>query len=191
MTRRILLSLLMIGLTVAGVSSATAAYFSSTVVQDNNTFSMGSVKIGNLSGMPLTFTNLIPTIQQTKDVALQYTGTTPADIYIGFSDQGGGSPSLYDSAHDISYMEAAIYDKDTDKWVIGWTDVGHFFADWTKIATSVSGGWKHYTVYVRLKSTAANEFQGVTNTNHLVIHAIQSGVSITSFPKPHTITAWP
>lgn len=62
MTKRIILSLAMIVLTIAGVTSATMAYFSDTATSSGNTFTAGTLDLtlGESGGAPISLINMQP-----------------------------------------------------------------------------------------------------------------------------------
>jgi predicted ribosomally synthesized peptide with SipW-like signal peptide len=181
--KKILMSLLTVALVSSIAIGATQAYFSDTEIISGNTFASGSVTIGETRGLPFSFTNLIPTIEQSKNADVQYVGTTPADIYVGIAHQSGFA--FFDPTGPTSYIQVAIKDRQTGDLIRSWTDAEHYFANWTKIATNVSPNqWKYYEILVRLKSNAGNELQNKTNHSKLVIRAVQAGVGVQETKLP-------
>ncbi|MBU1084729.1 SipW-dependent-type signal peptide-containing protein, partial [Patescibacteria group bacterium] len=84
MTKRIILSLAMIALTIAGVTSATVAYFSDTAVKGDNTFVMGTVIVEHIEGLPFMFETVIPGEQRESDIiTVENTGSIAIDLYVG------------------------------------------------------------------------------------------------------------
>ena len=62
MTKRVVLSLAMIALVIAGVTSATIAYFSDTAISSGNTFTAGTLDLtlGESGGAPISLTSMQP-----------------------------------------------------------------------------------------------------------------------------------
>ncbi|MGI5841643.1 MAG: hypothetical protein ACOX6N_05500 [Patescibacteria group bacterium] len=169
--------------------AATRAYFSETKVLGNNTFATATVMLSNKTNLPLTFSNLIPGEERSQDVGIKYGGTVNADIYVGVAD--GGTDPKYKTLFDpnlnrgTSYAQMAIWDNASSNWVKGWTDVGHYFGNWTKVATNVNpNSWSNYTVHFRLKSNVGNDFQNIVNINNVVLYTVQTGAPAPTTPEP-------
>lgn len=175
--RKILLSILTIGFVAIVAIGATVAYFSATSTVLENTFASGNVTLGEVWNLPLTFGNLIPGIEQSRDAAIKYTGTTPADIYIGMANQSGYA--WYDPSTNISKMEFAIWSAEDGIWLVNWSPVKNILADWIKVASNVNPNtWRHYTVKVRVYPDVGEEAEGQTNVSKLIIHAVQAGAPV-------------
>lgn len=165
---------MIMALASATAFGATRAYFSSGKVLSANTFSTGNVSMNNTWNLPLRFANLIPGVEQSQEGSIQYTGSVAGDIYVGVADFDSSNGRFYDPLKDESYLQIAIFDKDLNSYIVGWTDIKSFFAGWTKIATNVDQNvWKNYKLDVRLKDTVGNELQSKTNISNLVFYAVQ------------------
>jgi hypothetical protein len=186
---RILLSLAMIAITLVGVSTATSAYFSHGEVLGNNTFSTGSVILdqSNFQGFPLTFLNLAPGVQVSKDVHIQYTGTLNADIYVG--------------ARGTSHPGELTYFADKTNMIIRQGGVGDWYnglvsglsTTWVKVASNVAQNqWLDYTLFMTLDLNTPNEFQGKTNSDtELLFYSVQTGnPAPTTVPWTTTGNVW-
>lgn len=177
MTKRLILSLLMIGITIAAVTSATVAYFNATSQNTGNTFSMGTVSLGDTQGFPFAFNNLTPGEQSVSGIlGINYTGSIPADFYFGVKAESGADlrPILQ------MQIEKMHWDGSTwvsDGWVFGdWVPVNNAFAGWSKFAENVNlGEWRGGKIYLRVDPNASNDYQGDSATNTVFIHAVQQG----------------
>lgn len=179
MTKRIILSLAMIALVIAGVTSATVAYFSATASKTGNTFSMGTVTLNtSTNGFPFAFTNLTPGSQSESGLLqVQYTGSIPADLYFGVKDEGGGDNLIPILKMQIERMRWDGASWVHDAWIFPtWEPVTTAFDSWTKVAENVTQNqWNTYKVYLLVDEGAGNEYQGDSATNTVFIHAVQSG----------------
>ncbi len=177
MTKRIIFSLLMIGITVAAVTSATVAYFNATSVNNNNTFSMGTVSLGDTQGFPFTFNNLTPGQESVSGVlGINYTGSITSDLFFGVKAQYG------DDLKDVLELQIEKMKWDgatwvSDGWVFSdWVPVSTAFYQWSKFADNVlQGEWRGGKIHIRVKTTADNTYQGKSATNTVFIHAVQQG----------------
>lgn len=181
--------MVMIGITLAAVTTATVAYFTDTLSINNNTFATGTVDLDDTwtSGLPFNFSNLTPGNESISEVlGVGYGGSIPADLYFGAKAQSG------DNLKDI--LEYYIEEVDSSGThisnVTGWNGVVNAFAGWTKIAENLnSSDWKYYKIHLRVLSTTDNNYQGKSATNIIFIHAVQHGQSApTTAPWEYTPT---
>jgi len=181
MTKKIILSLAMIALVIAGVTSATVAYFSDTARMSNNTFSMGTVSVkGEGEGrsdvwqLPLTLGNMIPGQEKISTLfAIKQSGTMPVDFYLGFkviNDQRVRDELSYAVLETNSSGEGL-------KWWRGkWTGMNDLLNHWRKIGDNANPNtWHYYKLYVYPNLGMSNSLQGKTDTMQLIIYAVQHG----------------
>jgi len=185
MTKKIILSLAMIALTIAGVTSATVAYFSNTTVSKGNTFSMGTVEVTQADGwgLPYTLSNMIPCEQrESKIIIVKNTGSVPIDLYFGEKHRSG-------QGNFVDMVDYAIDEVDSGgvslrRWV-GWDDIGLLFTTWNKVADNIpANGYKRYKFYVRLDCDMDNDFQGKSATNDIILYAVQHDAPAPETPAP-------
>lgn len=168
----------MIALTIAGVTSATVAYFSATASKTGNTFSMGTVTLNDsTNGFPFAFANLTPGSQSESGLLqVQYTGSIPVDLYFGVKAETGDNlmPILSMQIERMRYDGANWVH---DAWIFPtWEPVTTAFASWTKVSENVTQDqWNTYKVYLLVASDAANTYQGKSATNTVFIYAVQAG----------------
>ncbi len=184
MTRRIILSLAMIALTIAGVTSATAAYFSDTAKVSNNTFAMGTVSVkGESEGksdiwqLPLTFNNMVPGQARVSNLfAIKQSGTIPVDFYVGLkvtNDQGVRNK-----------LEYAILETDSTGapkkwWVTEWDSMNNLLSSWKDIGNNIGPSeWHYYKLYIYPDPDMENTYQGKTDVMQLIVYAVQSGYGV-------------
>jgi len=183
MTKRIILSLAMIALTIAGVTSATVAYFSDTASKKGNTFSMGTVILNaSTNGFPFAFTNLTPGSQSESGLLqVQYTGSIPADLYFGVKAESGTDlTSILKMQIERMKYDGANWVHDA--WIFPtWESVTTAFGSWTKVSENVAQNqWNTYKVSLLVDSNAANVYQGRSASNTVFIYAVQHGYSAPS-----------
>ncbi len=175
MMKRTISSLFMISLTIAAVSSATVAYFNATSINTGNTFSVGTVSLGNTQGLPLSFTNLTPGEERISSIlAVNYTGSLPADLYFGIKHENGDDlKNILKVKIEKMRWKGSNWESDgfiNDNWI----EVSNLFEQWTKFAENVTGGsWRGVKVYLQVDPTADNTYQGKSVTNTIFIHAVQ------------------
>ena len=185
MTKRIILSLAMIALVIAGVTSATVAYFSDIAVKGDNTFAMGTVDLDTTwtSGFPFSFVNLTPGAESVSGVlGVGYGGSIPADLYFGIRAVSGAD------LKDILdyYIEEVNADGSHIRNVFGWRGAIDAFANWNKVADNlVEGNWRYYKVHVRVHGNAGNIYQGLSAMNDVILYAVQDGQTPPASPAPY------
>ena len=182
MTKRIIVSLAMIALVIAGVTSATVAYFSKTAVSSGNTFTMGTVDVTNTSGLPFMFTNMIPGEQRESGIIkVRNTGSIPIDLYVGerattTSGTGDFKDVVAYAINEVSCSDGSY----VHQWV-GWQAVKSLFSTWNKVGENIlTWEYRCYKVYVKPDANMANTFQGQSAVTDVLIHAVQHGYSAPS-----------
>jgi len=89
MTKRIIISLAMIALTVAGVSGATIAYFTDTAESAGNTLAMGTLDINfDSSALPVHLANMQPGAEQQMQFNVKNAGSLSAILQFMLSVPG-------------------------------------------------------------------------------------------------------
>lgn len=165
--------MVMIGITLAAVTTATVAYFSNTQSINGNTFATGTVLLDKtlISGLPINMTNMAPGITQTIPVGFQYKGSLNADIYIGVT---GYAHDPSDGNYFGSVTKLVINDGTTDIYD---NYVSGLSTAWLKIANNVTPDqWKYYTLAFTMDSATGNEKMGQTNTDTVIkLYAVQTG----------------
>ena len=177
MTKRIILSLAMIALTIAGVTSATVAYFSDTAVSSGNTFTMGTVDVTNTGGLPFMFTRTFPgELKESRIISVQNTGSIPIDLYIGERHTSGDGD--FKEVVDYAINEVSCSSGNKIKTWVNWQKVLSLFSTWNKVGENVPANeYKCYKVYVKPGASMDNEFQGESAVTDVFIHAVQHGYS--------------
>jgi predicted ribosomally synthesized peptide with SipW-like signal peptide len=187
MIKRIVLSVVMITIAVSAVAAATSAYFSDGKVLSGNTFTTGTVKIGDTYGTPLHVTGLTPGVTvDVSDVDVDYTGTINADLYIGA--RGTSQPG--DPTYLADKLWINIYKHGTTDLVWGgW--VKDLSTNWKSIATDIGSGWQNYDLQFTLDGSAGNTYQGINNIDTVIlIYAVQHGGVVPGTPYLTTGTNW-
>jgi predicted ribosomally synthesized peptide with SipW-like signal peptide len=207
MTKKIILSLAMISLAIAGVTSATIAYFSDTARVSNNVFAMGTVTLGGTQNMPFELSNLAPgEISVTDVMRIQYTGSLPADLYFGLKHQSG-----HDLKEILQYrIERMEWVSGTgwehDAWIggPGWKNPGDSegpFAKWIKIQTNLTENqWGNFKLHIKVRAGEEvdfphssgsysvsdwNWYQGKSATNQVILYAVQTGSGYVPATPPY------
>jgi predicted ribosomally synthesized peptide with SipW-like signal peptide len=173
--KKILLSLLTIALVSVVAVGATRAYFADDEIVPGNTFSTGTVRIGETWQMPLTFSGLYPAAEQTSPIfAVKYIGSVKGDLYYGLKF----TPN-HDDLSGVLYIqiERVTSAGDHIDWIYGgWTSVTQPFNNWTKVASGLNQNeWAYYKLSVRMDQNAGNEYQDKTAVNDVVLYAVQQG----------------
>jgi len=176
MTKKIILSLVMISLAIAGVTSATIAYFSDTAVSSGNTFTMGTVDLDTAwtSDFPFAFVNLTPGEESVSGIlGVGYGGSIPADLYFGMRDDG--TSGAFDLTPILDYyIEEVEAGGAHIRNVFGWRPAIDAFENWNKVADSVNeGDWKYYKLHIKVSENATNQYQGQFAGNDVILYAVQ------------------
>ena len=171
MTKRMILSIAMILVAVSAVAGGAVAYFSDIKIIEGNTFATGEVSLGEVTGMPMTVTGLVPGESRTLAASFTYDGSVNADVYLGVSGTG-------DTDYLADVLEIVIENNaQTVNYYNGL--VSGLSSAWTRIAENISGGTtRYYKVTITLDSSVGNEYQGKTNTDTVImLYAVQAGGS--------------
>ena len=168
MLRKTMMSVMVIAMVALFIGVGTYAYFSSDYRVNGNTTAIGDVEISGTGGLPFNFSNMEPGGEYSTDVSLTYDGTINGDVYFGLHAQDGDDLT--------SVLEAAIYDRDNNTWVTGWTPIGNLFGAWTLVSSNTAKNvTRAYTVHVRMKANADNSFQNKWATAQVILYATQVG----------------
>ena len=182
-TKKLLLSLLVVG--VAGSIAAFGVFsaFSSTTSNSGNQFTAGTVAIGDNDGDNFVFNNLNakPGTTATKCVKVDYTGSLDADVSLYIPEAIGdlknvvnltiqpgsfpGAPPASNACTGFNPDGAAIFNNTLDNWTH--TNYGNGLVDGPGVATY----WQAtnsvvYQITATVSSGAGNTAQGDT-TNAL------------------------
>lgn len=158
---RIILSLAVIAMAGSAAVATTRAYFSNGQVLGNNTFSTGTVVLNqsNMSGLPISMTNLAPNESRSQNVDIKYTGTLNADVYLGT----GGKTGTTDPKYFANHLNIVITDRNDGSTIYTGTAAG-LSGSWTKLMTDIG---QDQTKYLKLVATLdpniENTHQGVLN----------------------------
>ena len=183
--KKVLLSLGIIALVAGVVAGGTIAYFSDTAVVEDNVFAMGTVELGETwDTPPFELENLAPGEEYETDLAIQYDGTLPADLYVGAQEQSG-----WDDLGAILEYRIAELNEDwkpvrwaaggSDEWIhFGYSD--HLMSSWTKVAEELEeGDWGRVRLHIRVRTEPLddtvdmNDFQGAEEKVSIILHAVQ------------------
>jgi predicted ribosomally synthesized peptide with SipW-like signal peptide len=169
--KRIAMSLMTIAAVTVMVVGATNAYFHDVAAVRGNTFSNGTVAIGDLTSRSLTVTDLAPGAWTgAYELIIPYVGNLNADLYVGAT--GTSAPS------DLAYFGDKLYVRAYS----GSNVVYEGFANdlsthWRKFASNVSKSDQTFQLYFYLDPSVDNSKQGVSNTDtELLIYAVQTGM---------------
>lgn len=182
----------MIALTIAGVTSATVAYFSKATYVEGNTFAMGTVDVISIGGLPYMFTNMIPGEQRVSDIIkVQNTGSIPIDLYVGQRDTSGGGGINFIGNVGYAIVEVQWNEgiwENVKTWV-GWQDIESLFSTWKKVGQNIPANAKrYYRVYVKPSETMGDGFQGGQAITDVILYAVQAGAPAPTTPIPAN---WP
>ncbi len=189
--KKIILSLAVVGLVGGLAGGATWAYLSDTVTVEGNTLSTGSVTLGATHELPFEIENLVPGGEFSTDLAIQYDGSTPADLYIGGKEEGG-----MDLGPVLQYkLERMKSGWEHDGWIVGgannWKDIDgnmNLLADYIKTHEDLEDGDRaRVRLHIRMKKGAEvdfddipgvhnwNDYQNMEESITLIMHAVQAG----------------
>lgn len=175
MTKRIIISLAMIALTIAGVTSATVAYFSDTVVKYGNTFAMGTVKVTQWGDLPYQFANLIPGQRRDSNkITVKNTGTMPIDLYIGQKETSNDGIDLIGKVQYTIYEVDCTTEERGKTWVSP-EDILNLYTGWKKVGNDIPAGESRCYKFSATPSGTLldDEFQGKGVTNAVIIYGVQ------------------
>jgi len=163
--KKIALSLATIAAMLTMTVAATGAYFSDTKHITGNTFSTGTVQIGNLDSTHLIVTNLAPGVWTPYyNVDIPYIGSLNADLYA--AAYGNGQDYIADQ------LTVQIVNKDSGTVVFQDT-ANKLSQNWAKVASNIGpNSWNHFALAFMLDANSTK--QGVTNTNtYFLLYAVQ------------------
>lgn len=174
---KIIISLAMIALTIAGVTSATVAYFSDTETVGGNIFAMGTVEVTEVGGgLPYAFTNLIP--GQRRDsgkITVKNTGSMPIDLYV--RQQETSNPNNINLIGKVNYtideVDCGNDGKIITTWV-GWQDIKSLYTGWQKVGNDIPADQSRCYKFAAIPSKDLEDgFQGKGVTNEVIIYGVQ------------------
>lgn len=167
--KRILISLALIAIVGTGAIGATRAYFSDHATVSGNTFATGTVKLGSITNLPITWTNMRPGDFISRSVTLNYDGTLAADIYLGVTGTSDPDEAQYFANH----LNVVIKDGVNELYN---GPASGLSTTWLKIGTNVSNGPKTLDLTMTLDINTDNTHQNVSNTDTtFLFYAIQTG----------------
>jgi predicted ribosomally synthesized peptide with SipW-like signal peptide len=176
--KRIMLSLLTIAAVAVMATGATSAYFSDSEVVAGNTFSTGTVSFGELGGMKINLSGMVPGVAQTKVVGFEYTGSTNADVWVGARGTSEpGQPQFFADVVDVT-----IADYNTGQVYYSGLVAG-LGNDWNWVASNTGAGMKYYNATFTMHTDAGDKYQNQTNWDtEFLLYAVQTGA-----PKPASV----
>jgi hypothetical protein len=178
--KRIALSLAAIGMVVAMSAAATGAYFSNATYVNGNTFSTGTVQIGDMSGTHLSVTNLEPGVWTSAyQIGVPYIGSLNADLYMGLTTT---DTTIADA------LTVQIYNNSTGFVWEG--PLSNLYSTWEPIATNVAPQTDGtYGISFYLDPSYTN--QGATNVGLVfLVYAEQAGGPAPTSPGPYGFNNW-
>ncbi|MFZ5646945.1 MAG: TasA family protein, partial [Bacillota bacterium] len=158
MIKRLSLSLMAVALIAMLVSAATFALFTATTGNESNTFTAGTVTLGQPASTPFTITNLAPGDSGNRTYTVTYTGSLDAWIGLDTTTAGG----LFGGTSPLQFTikrGATTFDNNASDQVVGL--VSHDDALTFDIAYSMPLG-------------ADNSYQGQSATVTMLVKAVQA-----------------
>lgn len=155
--KKILMSLATVGALSALVTGASFALFTASTTNENNTFSAGTVTLGDLVPFSCGVNdtgNMAPGDSGSCTVSVEYTGSLDAWIGVDFTTSG----VLFGGANPMT-VDFGTYNLVGGKYVLGEYSDG-------EDAT--------VTVNYNFPLAAGNEYQGESGSIDLMFHAVQS-----------------
>lgn len=153
--------------------AATSAYFSGTATSTTS-ISTATIGVQPWSGLPLSFSNLLPGESQEETVQVKNSSTAKADFYTQLISDGNGTNFC---------ATAGTVNLKIDNVSAGTTqyngDICNLFPGWggsmiAKTADDVAAGAVvTFKVTVTLNPTAGNAYQGANNTDWVKLIAVQ------------------
>jgi predicted ribosomally synthesized peptide with SipW-like signal peptide len=169
--KKILLSIVLIGIVSVGAFAATQSAFTDNKTIPDNVFATGTVKLGNVFNFPINAPNLKPgEWTDWMTVGVNYDGSLNANLWLGV---GGCLPDTH-SKYIADKLQVQIRQHGT-------TDI--FFnnkakwlsSNWLRIAQNTGRGNHWYDVRFMLDDVD-NTYQGIQNVDTVfIIHAVQTG----------------
>jgi predicted ribosomally synthesized peptide with SipW-like signal peptide len=158
--KKIALSLLAVGLVAVLVSAASFALFTAQAVNNNNTFSAGTVTLGAVAGCSNTINNIAPGDSGNFNCTVTYTGSLAA--WIGYTASMSGDLTTCDSGGKFT---APGLNLSAVPAVLG--------------GTAMSGDTRTVPVHWDFALSAGNDCQGDGGTITVNFYAVQSANNTT------------
>ena len=156
--KKMALSLLAVGVTALIVSAASFALFTAQAVNNNNTFSAGTVTLGTVAGCTNTYNNIAPGDMGSFTCDVEYTGSLSA--WIGYTAMLTGDLETCDGANSLQ-----VANLQNTKTVIG--------------PTATNGQHRAVTFNWNLPLAAGNSCQGDAGLVTVNFYAVQSANNTT------------
>ncbi|WP_300301686.1 TasA family protein [Anaerosolibacter sp.] len=164
MNKKVLLSILLIGVMMFGIGMGTYAWFTSTATSQNNYFEAGELEItgpgaNKVAENVVDVRNIYPGWEQQKTINIQNTGTIPFQFKV--SATSNNNTLLYNGQHNIQVK------------VNGGEYVGINSFNNVSLGTIAAGGNKDVTFTFKLPTTADNNYQNLLDSFNFVFDATQ------------------
>lgn len=156
--KKMALSLLAVGVTALVVSAASFALFTAQAVNNNNTFSAGTVTLGSVAGCSNTMNNIAPGDAGSFTCDVEYTGSLSA--WVGYTASMAGDLAICDGANSLQVSNLTA-----SKMVIG--------------PTANNGDHRAMTFNWMLPLAAGNSCQAKSATVTVNFYAVQSANNTT------------
>lgn len=155
MKKRLIMSLMVIGLVSALVGGATFAWFTDTAVNEGNTFTAGTLKldfVDDETTLPFNVTNMKPGQSETKSFTLKNDGSLPMKLKVQVAEVGDG---ILDEVLSVAvkYNNQVIFNGSMEQLMNGVEVTGFEFR---------AGETVTCDVIVTMATTADNTYQGAT-----------------------------
>ncbi|MDD5371490.1 MAG: SipW-dependent-type signal peptide-containing protein [Anaerolineaceae bacterium] len=170
MYKKAYFSFIAVVIILAMVAAGTFAYFSNTKTLALNT-TTAKVQVGDTTGFPLEFNNLLPGILSSwKETTVKNASTVPVDLYFGLKAVGGNCDLIHP---DVLHVVIQLWNG--SDWVNVYNSDGiSLFAAWQKISEDMPEGQTYtFRAAAQLASTAGNEYQNCWINNQVFLHAVQ------------------
>lgn len=180
MTKRIIFSLLMIGIAVAAVTGATIAYFTDVATSTGNTLTAGTLNIEFEGGyLPVNITNMQPGEEKLIRFDVRNTGSLDAFIAAYATGSWNLQDSLDNNLMQVSKVE--YWNEGSTSWVPiktadPITGIVYYSPDGSETAlyTLAASQTEQFQLTVKLDETADNAYQGKTYTATINVGAKQT-----------------
>jgi predicted ribosomally synthesized peptide with SipW-like signal peptide len=153
--KRIVMSLLAVGVVSLIVTAASFALFTAQTANNNNTFSAGTVTLGAVAGCSNTIANIAPGDSGNFNCTVTYTGTLSA--WVGYTATMGGDLTTCDGG---TRFTAPGLNLTATPAVLG--------------AAANNGDARTVAVNWAFALAAGNDCQGDSGTIGITFHAVQS-----------------
>ncbi|MEA3355223.1 MAG: SipW-dependent-type signal peptide-containing protein [Patescibacteria group bacterium] len=191
MTKKIIISLSMIALTIAGVTSATIAYFNDTVTVTGVTIAMGTADLESnhttdntdsgydtnstdLIDLNLTIPGLYPDFEASGNIWLRNISGSPIDLRPYTRLTAATSLNGDDWSLLKDQIEIKITDLNDGNYSLGWQTLEWWNSELRPISNTTGitveassdgvANSHNYTIEARVKSDAGNDIQGKSLT---------------------------